>query len=74
MHTAQVVRMDQTGHTIVADWRAEDDPATVEVAAKAFRTELEHGYFAVVSRAEGRADVTIQVRRQTSLRKFTIRC
>jgi hypothetical protein len=49
---SQVIRMDQSGHTIVAEWSA-DDPATVEVAAKAFRAELEQGYFAVVSRGEG---------------------
>jgi hypothetical protein len=48
---SQVIRMDQTGHTIVAEWSA-DDPATIEAAAKAFRAELEQGYFAVVSRGE----------------------
>jgi hypothetical protein len=48
---SQVIRMDQTGHTIVAEWSA-DDPATVE----AFRAGLEQGYFAVVSRGEGRAE------------------
>jgi hypothetical protein len=54
-HMSQVIRMDQIGHTIVAEWSA-DDPATVEVAAKAFQAELEQGYFAVVSRGEGRAE------------------
>jgi hypothetical protein len=54
-HMSQVIRMDQSGHTIVAESSA-DDPATVEVAAKAFRAELEQGYFAVVSRGEGRAE------------------
>jgi hypothetical protein len=52
---SQVIRMDQTGHTIVAEWSA-DDPAAVEAAARAFRAELEQGYFAVVSRGEGRAE------------------
>jgi hypothetical protein len=52
---SQVIRMDHTGHTIVAEWSA-DDPASVEAAAKAFRAELEQGYFAVVSRGEGVAE------------------
>jgi hypothetical protein len=52
---SRVIRMDQTGHTIVAEWSA-DDPATIEAATKAFRAELEQGYFAVVSRGEGRAE------------------
>jgi hypothetical protein len=47
--------MDHTGHTIVAEWSA-DDPASVDAAAKALRAELEQGYFAVVSRGEGAAE------------------
>jgi hypothetical protein len=52
---SQVIRLDQTGHTIVAEWSA-DNPASFEAAAQAFRAELEQGYFAVVSRGEGRAE------------------
>ena len=48
---SRLIRMDQTGHTTLAEWTAED-PATVEAAVVAFRAELEQGYFAVVS-AEG---------------------
>jgi hypothetical protein len=51
----QLIRMDQTGHTTLAEWTAED-PASVEAAAAALRTELELGYYAVVSRGEGRAE------------------
>jgi hypothetical protein len=47
--------MDQTGHTTVAEWNA-DDPAAVEAAVTAFRAELEQGYYAVVSRGEGQAE------------------
>jgi hypothetical protein len=47
--------MDQTGHTTVARWSA-DDPASVETAVAAFREQLEEGYFAVVSEGEGRAE------------------
>jgi hypothetical protein len=50
-----LVRMDQTGHTTLAEWRA-DDPVAVEAAIAAFRAELEQGYYAVVSRGEGHAE------------------
>jgi hypothetical protein len=51
----KLIRMDQTGHTIVAEWSTED-PASVEAAAQAFAHELQQGYFAVVSRGEGQAE------------------
>jgi hypothetical protein len=47
--------MDQTGHTTLAQWTAED-PAAIEAAVEAFRAELEQGYFAVVSLGEGCAE------------------
>jgi hypothetical protein len=46
--------MDSTGHTTLAEWRA-DDPAALEAAARAFRRELDAGYYAVVTAGEGRA-------------------
>jgi hypothetical protein len=52
---SRLVRMDRTGHTTVAEWSAEDR-RSVEAAVAAFRAELEDGYFAVVSRGEGRAE------------------
>ena len=52
---SRLVRMDQTGHTIVAEWRA-DDVGSVEAAVAAFRAELEQGYYALVSHGEGRAE------------------
>jgi len=45
---SKLVRMDQTGHTTLAEWRA-DDPEAVERAVEAFRAELERGYFGMVS-------------------------
>jgi hypothetical protein len=47
--------MDQTGHTTLAEWSA-DDPVQIEAAVAAFRAELEQGYFAVISRGEGHAE------------------
>lgn len=55
---SRLIRMDQTGHTELASWTAED-PASVDVAVTTFRNELAQGYFAVVSEGEGRA---VQVR------------
>lgn len=52
---SQLVRMDQTGHTTVAEWTAED-PESVHAAVQALQAELEQGYFAVVSRGEGQAE------------------
>jgi hypothetical protein len=52
---SRLIRMDQSGHTTVAEWTA-GDPRSVEAALGAFRAELEHGYFAVVSAREGHAE------------------
>jgi hypothetical protein len=52
---ARLIRMDQTGHTTLAEWRT-DDPDAVEAAVRAFRDELERGYFAMVSTGEGQAE------------------
>jgi hypothetical protein len=46
--------MDQTGHTTLAEWTAEDSDA-IDAAVAAFRAELEHGYYAVVSNGDGQA-------------------
>jgi hypothetical protein len=52
---SRLIRMDQTGHTTLVEWTAED-PASVEAAVAAFRAELEQGYYAVVSEQEGHAE------------------
>ena len=52
---SKLIRMDQTGHTTLAEWTAEDQ-ATVEEALIAFRAELDQGYYAVVSHGEGDAE------------------
>ena len=51
---ARLIRMDHTGHTTLAEWTAAD-AAEVEAAARAFREQLDEGYYAVVSEGEGRA-------------------
>jgi hypothetical protein len=52
---SRLIRMDQTGHTTLAEWTA-DDPHSVQAAVDAFRAELDQGYFAVVSEGEGQAE------------------
>lgn len=51
---SRLIRMDHTGHTTLAEWSAED-PAAVERAVTAFRSELDAGFYAVVTEGEGHA-------------------
>mgnify|MGYP003294437476 CR=1 FL=1 len=52
---SRLIRMDQTGHTTLAEWTAGDD-AAIEAAVAAFREQLEAGYFAVVNTGPGHAE------------------
>lgn len=63
---SRLVRMDQTGHTTVAEWTA-DDPSAIEAAVAAFAAELDQGYYAVVSEGEGRAEQVRQLPVDASL-------
>jgi hypothetical protein len=51
---SRLVRLDQTGHTVVAQWSHTDAVAT-EAARAALRAELELGYLAVSSEPDGTA-------------------
>jgi hypothetical protein len=53
---SRLIRLDRTGHTELASWRA-DDPTSAEAAVRAFRRELDQGMLASVSRADGSAEV-----------------
>ncbi len=53
---ARLIRMDQTGHTTLAEWTASDQVA-VDAAAAAFRSELHKGYFGVVPGGPGQAEM-----------------
>jgi hypothetical protein len=48
----KLVRMDRTGHTVVAEWTAEN----ADAALAAFREQLDAGYYAIVTRGEGHAE------------------
>jgi hypothetical protein len=52
---SRLIRMDQTGHTTLAEWTT-DDPTATENAVAAFRAALEEGYFAVVPTEDGQAE------------------
>jgi hypothetical protein len=52
---SRLIRMDQTGHTTLAQWDA-TDPNAVEAAVEAFRRELDRGYFGMISTGEGKAE------------------
>jgi hypothetical protein len=51
----RLIRMDQSGHTTLAEWSVDDD-ASREAAVAAFREELERGSIAMVSRGPGHAE------------------
>jgi hypothetical protein len=51
---SRLIRLDQTGHTTLAEWTAEDQDA-FEAAALAFRRELGRGYFGIAAQADGTA-------------------
>jgi hypothetical protein len=63
---ARLIRMDQTGHTTLAEWTAGDDAAT-EAAVAAFREQLEAGYYAVVSSGAGQAEQVRELPRDADL-------
>jgi len=52
---SRLIRMDQTGHTTLAEWNVGDE-ASQEAAVAAFRAELENGSIAMVSRGPGHAE------------------
>jgi hypothetical protein len=52
---SRLIRMDETGHTTLAEWTA-GDAASVQDAVAALHAELDQGYFAVVSTGEGHAE------------------
>jgi len=51
----RLIRMDQSGHTTLAQWRA-DDEAAVRAAEQALREQLELGYLAVRPTVQGEAE------------------
>jgi hypothetical protein len=51
---SRLIRLDETGHTTLAEWSLEDRVAFDE-AVVAFREELDRGYFGIASLPDGSA-------------------
>jgi hypothetical protein len=51
---SRLIRLDQSGHTTLAEWTAEDQ-ASFDAAVIAFRQELDRGYFGIASLPDGTA-------------------
>ncbi len=52
----RLIRLDRSGHTTLAEWKAGDD-LDAEAAVAAFRAELDRGMIASVSYDDGTAEV-----------------
>ena len=51
----KLVRMDHTGHTVIAEWNG-SDAAAMEQARTEFEAQLQAGYFAVATALDGTAE------------------
>ncbi|HWE10585.1 MAG TPA: hypothetical protein VG325_14630 [Solirubrobacteraceae bacterium] len=56
----RLIRLDQTGHTVLAEW-SHEDPAATDAARAALSAELERGYLAVASAAGGEATAVREI-------------
>lgn len=63
---ARLIRMDQTGHSTLAEWTG-DDQAAYERAAAAFTRETELGYIGVLDEGRGRATHVRELPREAEL-------
>ena len=63
---ARLIRMDQTGHTTLAEWSAEDD-AAFEVAVLEFGDQQGLGYIGTVPDGPGKATHVRELPREADL-------
>ena len=63
---ARLIRMDQSGHSTLAEWTA-DDQAAFEAAVEEFRQQLEEGYIGVISDGPGQATQVRELPRDADL-------
>jgi hypothetical protein len=52
---SQLIRLDETGHTVLAEWGQADQTAFA-AAADTFAAQLACGFFGIVSHPDGRAE------------------
>jgi len=62
----RLIRMDQTGHSTLAQWSTAGD-TDFEAAVEAFRRELDAGYIGVVPEGEGRATQVTELPAEAAL-------
>jgi hypothetical protein len=63
---SRLIRMDQTGHSTLAEWSAQDE-AGFEAAVQEFRRQLEDGYIGVVNEGPGRATQVRELPREADM-------
>jgi hypothetical protein len=63
---SRLIRMDQTGHSTLAEW-ATDDQASFDGAVEEFRRQLDEGYIGVVSDGPGEATQVRELPRDADL-------
>jgi hypothetical protein len=63
---SRLIRMDSTGHSMLAEWSTEDD-AAFEAAVEQFRSELDEGYIGVLDEGPGRATQVRELPRDAGL-------
>jgi hypothetical protein len=63
---SRLIRMDQTGHSTLAEWSAQDEVA-FEAAVQEFRRQLDDGYIGVVNEGPGRATQVRELPREADM-------
>ena len=63
---SRLIRMDQSGHSTLAEWTSEDQTA-YEAAVEEFRRQLGEGYIGVVDEGPGRATQVRELPREADL-------
>jgi hypothetical protein len=63
---SRLIRMDQTGHSTLAEWSAQDE-AGFEAAVQEFRRQLDDGYIGVVNEGPGRATQVRELPREADM-------
>ena len=63
---SRLIRMDNTGHSTLAEWAAEDQSA-FDAAVEEFRRQLDDGYIGVVSDGPGHATQVRELPREADM-------
>jgi hypothetical protein len=63
---SRLIRMDQNGHSTLAEWTA-DDQAAFDAAVEEFRQQLDEGYIGVISDGPGEATQVRELPREADL-------